>query len=164
VPYLFLLPHVCFISSPTRSSTGCHKADQAVAEELRALQRVPARCLFPSLDFLWRLRPQRALAAVAQQFSTLRLHVSGARCAVMLLFLWMARGYKYGADAAAADAAIAAAKVDSPHGVEDCAFGRAAGHQHAAAQVTHAPLHSAPARVPAFCSLLHLREALYLLH
>jgi hypothetical protein len=32
----------------------------------------------------------------------------------MLLFLWMARGYKYVADAAAADAAIAAAKVDSP--------------------------------------------------
>jgi hypothetical protein len=88
--------------------------------------------------------------------------VSGARCAVTLLFLWMARGYKYGA-LAAADAAIAAAKVDSPHGAEDCAFGRAAGHQHAAAQVTHAPLRSAPARVPAFCSLLHLREALYLL-
>lgn len=39
--------------------------------------------------------------------------------AVMLLFLWMARGYKYVAGAAAADAAIAAANVDSPHGAED---------------------------------------------
>ena len=39
--------------------------------------------------------------------------------AVMLLFLWMARGYKYVAGAAAADAAIAASNVDSPHGAED---------------------------------------------
>jgi hypothetical protein len=39
--------------------------------------------------------------------------------AVMLLFLWMARGYKYVTGAAAADAAAAAANVDSPHGAED---------------------------------------------
>jgi len=39
--------------------------------------------------------------------------------AVMLLFLWMARGYKYVIGAAAADAAIAAANVDSPHEAED---------------------------------------------
>jgi hypothetical protein len=37
----------------------------------------------------------------------------------IMIFEWMARGYKYVAGAAAADAAIAAANVDSPHGAED---------------------------------------------
>jgi hypothetical protein len=40
--------------------------------------------------------------------------------AVMLLFLWMARGYKYVSGAAEADAAAAAAtKAESQHGNDD---------------------------------------------